>query len=70
MSTPVNDDRGTRIVVGLTPSLWDNVDITYPDSVTEVYTFTLGTELHVQGVVTLIYQDSTKAVLLKATRTS
>lgn len=64
----VNDDRGTRVIAGLSPTLFDKITVAYPDSVTEVYTFTL--DAHTVGVVTLIFTDSTKANLSSAERTS
>jgi hypothetical protein len=45
---------------------WDNVDITYPDTVTEVYTFSQSG--NVVGVITLTYTDSTKANLSKVVK--
>lgn len=68
MPSLVNDDRGTRVLTGLVPGLYSKVDVTYPDAVTEVYTFTL--DGHVVGVATLIYTDSTKDDLLSAERTA
>lgn len=66
MSSLVNDNRGTRIVAGLVPALYDRVTIDRPDSVTEVYTFYYNAA--VQGVVTLTYDGSDN--LIEAERTS
>ena len=68
-----NDTRGNRIVVGLVPARYDHVAITYPDSVTEVYTFwdCFGQpDAVIVGVVTLVYTSSSKDDLLSATRNS
>lgn len=47
----------------------DYIGATYPDAVTEVYTYRLGGASGViVGVVTVVYQDSTKAVLLNVTK--
>lgn len=67
----VTDIRGTRVINGLVPALYDRVTVTYPDSVTEVYTFyyLYGTvEQVIVGVVTLTYNGSGQ--LLSAERTS
>jgi len=62
----VNDVRGTRIAVGLVPALYDSVSVTYPDAVTEVYTFSYaGAQV---GVVTIVNDSSGN--LLSATRTA
>jgi len=62
----VNDVRGTRIAVGLVPALYDAVAVAYPDSVTEVYTFSYaGAQV---GVVTIVNDSSGN--LLSATRTA
>lgn len=66
MVSKVNDIRGTRIVVGLVPALYDVVNVTYPDAVTEVYSFSY--DGNVIGVVTLVYDGSGN--LLSATRTT
>lgn len=68
MTSLVNDSRGTRIAVGLVPALYDKVLITYPNAVTEVYSyFYSGNPC---GVVTLIYSDSTKDSLISGERTA
>ncbi len=36
MSSLVNDMRGTRVIVGLVPALYDQVTVAYPDANTEV----------------------------------
>ncbi len=46
---------------------FDKVDATYPDAITEVYSYSLG-GVGV-GVVTVIYTDATKADLSSVTRT-
>lgn len=66
MATKVNDIRGQRIVVGLVPALYDKVTVTYPDSVTQVYTFLL--EGITLGVVTLVTDVSGN--LISAERTT
>lgn len=68
MATPskVNDSRGTRIIVGLVPALYDRVDIAYPDALTEIYTFQYSD--NVVGVLTIIKDSSGN--LLSAERTA
>lgn len=51
MATPVSDARGTRIVIGLVPALYDEVDIAYPSETVTVYTFKLDSV--VAGIVQL-----------------
>ena len=62
----VTDARGSRIVVGLVPALYDRVTVGYPDSVTEVYTFYYAG--NPVGEVTLIYNGSNQ--LISAERTA
>lgn len=51
---------------GLLPSQYDRVDVTYPASDTEVFTFSFsGSSV---GVITLTYTDSTKNDLLSAVK--
>lgn len=59
----------------LSKTIGNNVQIAYPNSTTEVYSFYEGTTANVPGptllyVLTLVYTDSTKAFLMSATRTS
>ncbi len=62
----VNDMRGTRMVVGLVPALYDRVTVSYPDSVTEIYAFFYdGTQI---AEVTMIYNGTDD--LISAERTS
>lgn len=61
----VNDNRGTRIVAGIVPALYDKVLIAYPDAVTEVYSFYYENVL--LGICTLIYDVSNN--LISAERT-
>lgn len=55
------------IASGLAPVTYDQVDVTYPTSVSEVYTFKLATAS--VGVVTVTYTDDSKENLLSAVRT-
>ena len=64
--TLVHNDRGTRILTGVVPALYDRIDVVYPDSVTIIYTFSLsGTVI---GVVTQVNDSSGN--LLSVERTS
>jgi hypothetical protein len=66
VASKVNDSRGTRIAVGIVPALYDTVSVAYPDSVTEVYTFSYdGNQV---GVVTIVNDSSGN--LVSATRTA
>lgn len=66
MATKVNDARGTRIIVGLVPALYDKVDVDYVSATVTVYTFSLeGVSL---GAVTII--TDTQGNMLSAERTS
>lgn len=65
MSSYVSDIRGTRVMTGLCPALYDEVLITYPDANTEVYSFFY--ESNPAGVVTLVYSGDN---LVSATRTA
>jgi hypothetical protein len=64
-TSKVNDARGTRIIVGLVPALYDKVDIAYPNALTEVYTFSYSD--NVVGVVTLIKDVSGNLVSAERT---
>lgn len=63
--------QGTSVRVslsgGLAPEAYDEVQVTYPSSVTEIYTFKLLTVT--VSVVTVTYSNSTKEVLVSAVRT-
>lgn len=51
---------------GLLPTQYDRVDVTYPTTVSEIFTFSLaGLDV---GVITLTYTDTTKDDLLSAVR--
>lgn len=51
---------------GLLPTQYDRVDVTYPTTVSEVFTFSLqGSDV---GIITLTYTDTTKNDLLSAVR--
>lgn len=52
---------------GLAPVTYDRVDVAYPTSATEVYTFKLSNVS--VGVVTVTYEDDSKENLLSAVRT-
>lgn len=58
-----------NVISDLRQSEFDTITITYPDTVTEVYTHRKGglTGL-VAFTLTLVYQDATKEVLLSVTR--
>lgn len=62
----VNDNRGTRIVAGLVPALYDKVTIAYPDSVTSVFSFFYSGQPC--GIVTLIVNGT--GDLISAERTA
>jgi hypothetical protein len=56
-----------RIGYGMVPPSYDQVVVTYPSSISEVFTFKLSAATI--GVITLVYTDSTKEFLSTATRT-
>lgn len=62
------DNKGTS---GLLSSVtYDYVSVSYPDSVTEAYSFKSGgASGTVTATITLVYTDSTKASLSTVTRT-
>lgn len=64
MATPVNDDRGTRVIIGLVPAKYDEVQIDYVSDSVTTYTFILdGVTL---GVVQLT--NNTEGELINAKR--
>jgi|NOAtaT_7_FD_contig_31_3420974_length_841_multi_4_in_0_out_0_3 hypothetical protein len=66
MTTKVNDMRGTRIITGLVPALYDRVDVEYSSPTVTVYTFSLdGVSL---GAVTIV--TDSQGNMLSAERTS
>lgn len=47
--------RGDRVYEGILPPWWDTYDITYPDDVTEVYTYSaINTDTGLQEVQAII----------------
>ena len=65
VKTSLTDDSGNSIS---TPA-HDYVGVTYPDTITEVYTFkTGGSSGTTVQTITLVYTDSTKANLLSSTK--
>ncbi len=53
-------------------SQWDFVEVTYPDSVTEIYTFYSGTGDNtgtIVGTITVVYTTSSKALILSVEKT-
>ena len=59
----------------LTATVGNNIQVAYPDSVTETYSFFEGTTLSVTGptllyVLTVVYTDSSKANLASVTRST
>lgn len=65
MTTKVNDMRGTRIVMGLIPALYDKVDISYPSPLTIVYTFSLDSVTI--GVITVTSDDCGNTISVERT---
>lgn len=65
MPSKVNDMRGTRVIIGLVPALYDKVEIAYPSDTTMIYTFSL--EGVTIGQVTLI--NDCNGNLISAERT-
>lgn len=67
----VDTEDGTAVRVsiagGLAPATYDEVQVTYPSSEVEVYTFKLASST--VSVVTVTYTDSTKEILVSAVRT-
>ncbi len=54
----------------LVTSAFDYIAATYPDSVTEIYTYkTGGSGGSTVATITVIYQDGTKALITSVTRT-
>lgn len=58
MVKQTNSRQANRVVTGMMPSEFDRVRVTYPDSITEVYTFLL--DGNSVGIITIIYTDATK----------
>jgi len=78
-SVQIENVAGTKInpateetaesIAGFNIPKYDYIKATYPDSVTEVYTFKIGGSGGTTvGVITLVYTDSTKANLDTATK--
>jgi hypothetical protein len=58
-------------IAGLVKVPYDYFAVTYPDAVTETYTYKKGGATGTTvSVVTLVYTDSTKSLLLTGTRVS
>lgn len=51
---------------GLAPAQYDTIEVTYPTSSTELYTYKLSTVT--VGTISVTYTDSTKLVLSSVTR--
>lgn len=74
MATPITYDKyANRVYSGIVPALFDKIEATYPDSVTEVYTYSMlnedtGNQL-VTGIITVVYTDSTKDCISSVTKT-
>ncbi len=74
MSLPKTYDRSSkRVHSGILPALYDKVDVSYPTTVKEIYTYSLfnpNTDIYrITAIIEIIYTDSTKDLLLSATKT-
>jgi hypothetical protein len=61
----VGTKRGLHII-DVSAFQWDEIDVTYPDAVTEVFTYKLSAAT--VKTLTVTYSDSTKSTLLNVTR--
>ena len=58
---------------GMVPALYDQIDASYPDDVTEVFVYSLKDSENVSqvvGIITVTYTDDTKIDILKVRRTN
>lgn len=72
MSAPSNDRYGKRTYFGILPEFWDQIDVGYPDAITEVYTYSTQEENGpniVRGIIEITYVDDTKEDILQVVRT-
>ena len=59
---------GQRVYQGILPPWWDTVDISYPDGVTEIYTYSLTSEagvVDIQAIINVVYTDVSKSDILQ-----
>lgn len=74
MGTPITyNKQAKRTYSGIAPALYDKIEVTYPDTVTEIYTYSMynensGNQL-VTAVIVVVYTDATKDFISSVTKT-
>ena len=72
-TTYENDLAARRVtaISGLIPGTYDYVEVAYPTTTTEVYTFRSGgSGGNIVSIITLVYSDpATKSILISAAKT-
>ena len=64
---------GQRVYQGILPPWWDTVDISYPDGVTEIFTYSihlLETDSYdIQAIIKVTYTDISKSDISRVIKT-
>jgi hypothetical protein len=74
MGTPITySKQAKRTYSGLAPALYDKIEVAYPDTVTEIYTYSMFNEdtgnQQVTAMITVVYTDATKDFISSVTKT-